>query len=90
MPVDERPTCSFCRQNRADGFLHDDPTANSERVGDYWTICFDCIERLIERENALAESPQLSWMLPDIWDRPPRPLRRPQGRLWTDNKDLTS
>lgn len=71
-----RPLCSFCRQRDAEAFLHDDPGANAERCGDYWFICFDCIEALIERENAMAEYQRMGELLPDIWDRPSRALQR--------------
>jgi hypothetical protein len=73
---DDRPNCSFCRSRRADAFLHEDPTSNVYRHGLYWLICFDCIELMIERENAVATHRGIVDLLPDIWDRPPKPIFR--------------
>lgn len=75
MPVDERPWCTWCRQRPADAFLWEDTSMR----GDYTLICFDCIEAMVERENALHEHPELASMLPPLFDRPPNRVR-PHGR----------
>lgn len=57
-------------------------------MGDYWFICSECFDMITDRENAVAENPKLTALLPDIWDRPPRVATRPTGPTWRDSKQV--
>lgn len=79
MPPDDTPFCTHCRRRPAEGFLHESPRGD----GLYTVICFDCIEDLIERENAIAEHPAIGSMLPLapwVEEAKARPLRPPGYR----------
>lgn len=51
--------CDYCRTRRADALERLSTTR-------WWFICFDCLEAVIERENALAMHPSLVYKMPPL------------------------
>lgn len=75
--IEEAGLCSFCRYRPSCGLLDDE------------LVCFDCLEELVERSNAVAEFPDLRELLPAIrisepvrlGRRPLTPQEQREGRL---------
>ena len=48
--------CDRCRNKPGDIFC------------DGWPMCFDCLEKIIERENAIAMQPKFRSQLPELFE----------------------
>lgn len=48
------PLCDYCRTRDAD-------CREIVSASRWWSICFDCLEDLIERENAVALNPGMAF-----------------------------
>jgi hypothetical protein len=52
----QRPLCNFCRRRDADG------------LADGELACITCVDLMVEREQAVAGSPELRDLLPPLRD----------------------